>query len=392
MVSKYTAFHTYMTSQGTSIKDANKSTTIRMLNDSFVDNPFYQSLPINGTNVDCIVEKMENYFNKKLLFKSTNTNEIGELVTLDNLYWLIIDYQNNGVMPKAIIHQCNHQLKWLNSNGDIKSAYGVVSNKSDIDAIDEKRYINLPSGELKMTIANNADTLLIIRDKRFIINGSAWRCNFNDYTTKPGLCVLNLVEDVINDNDNLILGIADYYNQHSYALSVLNGDITLVKGSTAQINCVLTDNDIVVTNPTLIYTSDDTDCCIVSNTGLITALEIGTTTIDVSYGEVNSIINITVQEVPVADNYTLKIKGDNTIKINQSKNYIVQMYNNGVLIDELPCTWNINNTNCTITSSDDSSCIIKAGSIGGLSSILSVTLDNSPLVTASQTISITGLW
>ena len=392
MTSKYTAFHTYMGSQGISIQDANKSTTIKMINNSFVDNPFYQSLLINNTNIDCIVEKMNNCFNKKLLFKSTNTNKIGDIVTLDNLYWLIIDYQNNGIMPKAIIHQCNHQLKWLNSNGDIKSAYGVVSNKSSIDSIDEDKYIMLPSGQFKIILQDNIDTRLITRDKRFIINSNAWKCNFNDYTTMPGLCVLSLTEDTVSNNDDLDEGIADYYNQHSYALSVLNGDITLIKGSTAQINCVLTDNNIVVINPTLTYTSDDIDCCTVSNIGLITALEIGTTTIDVSYGEVNSTINITVQEAQVADNYTLEIKGDNTIKINQSKNYIVQMYNNGVLIDELPCTWSLNNTDCIITSSDDSSCIIKAGSIGGLFSILSVTLDNFPLVTASQTISITGLW
>jgi len=295
-------------------------------------------------------------------------------------------------MPKAIINQTNHLLQWLNSTGTTKSSYGILTNKSTIDSIDEDKYIMLPSGEFKIILPNNVDTLLITKDKRFIINSSAWKCNFNDYTTIPGLCIAYLKEDTISNNDNLTLGIADYYNQHIFALSVLNGDLTLVENATAQINCVLTDNGVVVSNPVLTYVSDDTDVCTVSSSGLITAVETGTTTLDVSYGTTSAIINVTVQATPATNNYTLEISGDSTIKINQSKTYLVKMYNNGVLIANMPCTWSLNNNYCSITSQTDNDVIIKAGTTSGFTTTLRVQLDSTPTTFATLVVTVNSLW
>lgn len=378
---------------GNSLREINITNTKSAINASFADNPSYETVTIDSVSTGVILNNGKDSLNKEMLLLPDATIAVGKLVIIDNYNWLVLDSTDNEMYPKCKINKTNHLLKWLDSTGTTKSTYGVTSNKSLTDVTDENKYIILPDGKFRITIPDDADTRLIIKDKRFIINNSAWKCTFNDYTTIPGLCVIYLDEDTIGVNDDLTLGIADYNSQHLYALSVLNGDLTLVEDATAQINCVLTDNGVVVSSPVLTYESNDEDICTVSNSGLVTALdEVGTTTIDVSYGTAIATINVTVQATPVANNYSMEISGDSIIKVSQSKTYTVKTYNNGVLISSLPCTFSLNNNNCSVTSQTDNDVIIKAGVTSGVTSTLRVELDSDPTVFATLTISVNSIW
>lgn len=380
-----------MNQMGTSISDVFSKSTKTFINNTFQDSPFYFSVLINETpkNVQIIEDQKQD--EKIMLSLPDDDISLGDLVLFDNTYWIVNNHYNNGILPKSIIQKCNHQLKYLIEN-EIISTPAYITNKSTFGSeIKDIKYIILPDGTLRALVQSNTNNDTITIDRRFIINNKAWKVIYVDDISYDGLIQLTLQQDTLNNNDNLALGVADYI-LHNYALTILNGDLLLNVDNTIQLNCELTDNGVIVSNPTLTYESNDEEICTVSSSGLVTGITVGTTTIEVSYGETNAIINIQVQEEQVADNYTLQIVGETSIKQGQSKIYTLQTFNNGVLIDNMNVNWVLSNSNCSIVDYDNNSCTVKAGNISSVSSILSVELDSNHIINTNITINIAGLW
>jgi hypothetical protein len=154
---------------------------------------------------------------------------------------------------------------------------------------------------------------------------------------------------------------------HVYTISILNGTtINLQESTTLQLNVNYYDNGVLVSPiPSLTFTSSDESICNVgSSTGLITALDvIDDCTITVSANGVSDTIVVNVIEIE-EHNYTYTLSStsalDTEIKLNQTKTYTAQKYDNGVAIAQ-GFTFSVSGDSSayTLTTVDVNNCTIK---------------------------------
>jgi len=368
--------------KGTNVVESLANATKYIIKKEFKYSPFYKQGIINGESIDVrIVEneistttnegKSDNQ--KQLLLLPDTVVKIGDIINIENENWLVIDFNNNEIFPEAKVNICHTSLKYLNEKGVIIQTYGFVSTKNISNDVSENRYIIVPDGYLKYVVQSNADTVKIIRDKRFLLNDSAWRVTFVDRITQQGLIYLTLKEEEINEtNDNIQLGIADYYNNlHGYFIAILNGTtISLDTTQTLQINVQVLDNGFIMDNPSIVYSSSDTDIAIVSSSGLINCNAVGNCIITAMCNNVSDNIELNVVEI-LQHNYSVEIQGSTTCTISQQQVYNAIWKDNGnVIIDNAIEWWltadnGIDATNLATITYLNNICTIKANNNAG---------------------------
>ena len=100
------------------------------------------------------------------------TCNAGMYITYDNIFWLITSQpRNNKCYEKVVIEQCDWNLKWQNDSGDIIERWCITSRQSSV-GIDENKVIALGSGELKILIPYDSETIKIRKGKRFYIDNN----------------------------------------------------------------------------------------------------------------------------------------------------------------------------------------------------------------------------
>mgnify|MGYP000888640197 FL=1 len=172
---------------GNNIRNAHEKHSVDIINYSYNDSPSCISVEINGEKqrVRVVTDKKysinSGYIVKKLLLKPYETVNNGDLVKIDDEFWLIYFFDNKKPMPKAYMRFCNNTLTFSNGN-----QYPCVLDTriSENQKIDEKKYIDLPSDTMLATIQYNDDTKYIKENDRFIINGLAWEVQGYDRITK----------------------------------------------------------------------------------------------------------------------------------------------------------------------------------------------------------------
>lgn len=89
------------------------------------------------------------------------------------------------------------------------------------------------------------------------------------------------------------------YVPHTYTISLAETSKTLQETETYQIVATCSDNGTVVENPTIIYTSSDTNIVSVDTTGVVNCVGVGNATIICTYNNVSVDLTIVVEEKPV---------------------------------------------------------------------------------------------
>ena len=160
------------------------------------------------------------------------------------------------------------------------------------------------------------------------------------YTSQyTGLKYIYAEKDIFTDFDDRENQIADYWkynSKHSYAMVAEPTETVLNEGDTLQLELSVTDNSSPVENPTLIYTSNNETIATIDNTGLITAIAEGTTTINIKFVgdgvELTKTVSVTVQKKEEVHNYSVVLEGDGTLKEFYEQNYTAKLLDNGVEI------------------------------------------------------------
>lgn len=157
---------------------------------------------------------------------------------------------------------------------------------------------------------------IVDRDKITLVDGTYLQEVHDQYTfiipklgNKTGvgntlvydLGVYNIISiDSSRDGVYYITGkYSSVYVPHTYTISLSESTKALVETDTYQIVATACDNNIVVSNPTIIYTSSDTNIATVSSTGVVSCLGIGSATITCTYNNVSVDLTITVEAKPV---------------------------------------------------------------------------------------------
>lgn len=196
---------------------------------------------------------------------------------------------------------------------------------------------------------------------------------------------------------------------HNYILSVSPENISLDTGSTQQITVSVTDKGIVINNPNITYSSDNTSVATISNTGLVTVISVGSCNITVNFvGEDGNIYSKTIPiTINAATVKTVKFTSDsdtpNEILQGDTQNYSVHEYsNNNEVSDTFTivagkstqyASSNFDNSYYTLTIKDGNNFSITNLKGDGTQYLtITATSKTDPSITGTITIRLKGEW
>lgn len=167
----------------------------------------------------------DNYDEKTMISMPKEDIELGSLIYWMENYWLVTERDaNTTIYTRAKLIQCNHLLRWINSDREIIEQYCVVEDGTKyLTGEEEDRNFIVTRGDSRIAIqiGRNSETVKLNRESRFLIDDPDGEHKLSYLLTKPlksGLLYNNegtykfvLQEVTATEFDNHELGIADYY-------------------------------------------------------------------------------------------------------------------------------------------------------------------------------------
>lgn len=331
-----------------------------------------ESIKINGIEQRALIidaqDKLTFYDDKIIRCKCQI--KTGDIVEYNNLKYLVIsqiDKEENSF--RARIRKCSYQVafNWL---GNVKW-FDCIEDSKVFD-VSTGTYISIASGNIFITVQNNADTRNIALNQRFYVTNQPFKVTGID-KSQEGLIKLNCSYDSIDTADDVENNIVDrwkYETSHTYTLTINNGDTAdVLLNDIIQLNLSVTDNGTAVENPVVTFTSNDSNIVSVDNMGKVMGIAPGQAIITAKltyHDTVSDSITITTIET-LTHSYTVLITGSTTIKLGMSQSYVAHIYDNGTEVFDKSVVWGVRNQDgttspayATITASTGNSVTIKA--------------------------------
>lgn len=267
-------------------------------------------------------------YDKKLCFDISSNVHTGSIIEFDSKTYLVTSqiFSKQAYKVGSVL-ECVNTLNVYKNNTPYQIPCVVESGvRTSQLGTDKNTYIEMPSGTITMRLPNTEITRLIARDEVYQIGLQSWQVKDINDIIEPGLLVFKLEYSQVAQET------------HVYGITILNGlSISIQEGSNLQLNVQATDNSEIVSSPTLSYASSNELICTVDSSGLVSAIDGGSCVVSVSFNGVSDSININVIEV-ADNNYTYSLSStsapDTEIKVNQTKTYTAQKYNNGNPIEQ----------------------------------------------------------
>lgn len=197
----------------------------RFLNAKLPASLSYHHAIINGEQRSLAIINSDNLNQKTLCTLPGESLPHGGLVEWMNNYWLITELDaNNEVYSKAIMRQCNYQLRWIADDGNIVERWCIVEDgtKYLTGEYGDNEYI-LTRGDTRISVTLPYDeyTIRLNRKNRFLIDSFDSPTVLAYELTKPfklggtygqgGILSFVMQECNTEDTDNFELHIANYY-------------------------------------------------------------------------------------------------------------------------------------------------------------------------------------
>lgn len=194
---------------GSNATDTSKNATIDSINRMFTEMLNYQIVKIDNVDTEVVIVNKDDSTQKELLFRPNQTVKKGATVLIGTQYYLVTDFNGNGINQKAKIRLCNNQLTVKGSpvtvtkTNDFGEEYEeivsydmieipcIVETTITFDNTDNA--INLPEGRIRVTIPYTEHEDIAI-DKEFVMYGENYKIMGIDYTqsiNKEGLIIIN---------------------------------------------------------------------------------------------------------------------------------------------------------------------------------------------------------
>ena len=147
--------------------------------------------------------------------------------------WMVISSANlTSILDRGMLQKINFIGKWI-SEGNIYENYAVITGVSRrSDGIDENYYMVIPDDSILLSFPKNNTTSTLKRDARLLVYGMPYKITRIDAYTDPNTYYMIAKEDQIGPNDNIELGICDYYQQETSEEIAIRGDTYITHGST----------------------------------------------------------------------------------------------------------------------------------------------------------------
>lgn len=224
-MSIWEAYENRVKLHGATKRDAALAREVRLLNDKLKDSLSYHEALVDGLIRNVAIINSDNLNEKTMCSLPGEDFACGSLVEWEDNRWLITEKDaNNEVYTKVKLLQCNHLLKWIDAQDVIHEQWCVIEDGTKYltgEYEDRNFVVTRGDARIAMTIGRNEDTVKFERDTRFLIDDPDSVHKAAYLLTKPlkvgktyngeGIFSFVLQEVVSTDNDNMELGIADYY-------------------------------------------------------------------------------------------------------------------------------------------------------------------------------------
>lgn len=197
----------------------------RYLSSKMRDSLSFQSVVVDGVERDVSIINSDNLNEKLMLSPPGEDFDCGGLVDWADNHWLITEKDaNNEVYTRVKLVQCNYLLKWVDDENVIHEQWCIIEDGTKYltgEYEDRNFVVTRGDSRISMTIAKNEHTVKFQRENRFLIDDPDSGDKLAYLLTKPlkvgkayagkGIYAFVLQEVVSTDDDNMELGIADYY-------------------------------------------------------------------------------------------------------------------------------------------------------------------------------------
>lgn len=204
---------------------------------------YFEAL-VDGVARNVSIIDSDNLNEKKMLSLPGEDFICGTLVEWADNHWLITEKDaHNEVYTRVKLLQCNYLLKWVDDHDVIHEQWCVVEDGTKYltgELEDRKFIVTRGDSRIAITIGRNEFTAKFNRESRFIVDDPDSDIKQAFLLTKPlkvghtynnnGIYIFVLQEVVTSDNDNLELGIADYYKHFPKEDTVPDFDDPIVDG------------------------------------------------------------------------------------------------------------------------------------------------------------------
>jgi len=348
--------------------------TISEVKDNFDIRRYYSAegadVIVDGVTCRALIQYFTNPLNqakydRKLHVPMEININTGSIIDYDGFKWLVTgSIDDIQAYKSAGMVKCNNTTLNFYDQSHILHEIPCIINKSLTLDTNENKYITTVDNEFYLTVANTSITQQIKVNNIYKIGTYNYQ--------------ISSVPDDISQNGLLIFKMK--YNEveqesHVYQLSILNSDsLQISQSQQLIINCELKDNNVIISSPTLVYSSSNETIATISNIGEVTILGLGTVTFNVSMESdlsINDSINVEIIQDEI-HNYTVEIVGTNFITKGFTSNYNCVFKDNGNLITSqsefyLTADDGVSTTTLAEVVSQDSvnnTCVMKGNNIG----------------------------
>lgn len=188
----------------------------------FTDAPNKEACKINGNDAELVFVDQNQSNNKDLsddkyvIAKNSTKIGVGDYIQWSDTDWLVFteEYKTIRTHQQLKVKKVNETIKWIR-NGEIINdgkGYGayVLSQTMYTMGVASNNTLHVVDSKMSMYIQNNKDTQELQMGERVIVGRRAYKLNFIDDVSRPGLISFLLDEDTLGEHDNVELGVADY--------------------------------------------------------------------------------------------------------------------------------------------------------------------------------------
>lgn len=187
----------------------------------------YKQIVIDGVpqDQDVAIINSDNLNEKNMYSLPGEDIRCGSLVEWEDNHWLVSEKDANNELYTCVkLLQCNHLLKWIDDDDIIREQWCAIEDGTKYltgEYEDRNFIVTRGDSRISMTIAKNEHTVKFGREHRFLIDDPDSGDKLAYLLTKPlkvgksyngeGVYCFVLQEVVSTKDDNMQLGIADYY-------------------------------------------------------------------------------------------------------------------------------------------------------------------------------------
>lgn len=198
---KYNNFFKRMQAMGTNTGDVMLNTTIHFVNEEFDKSPSYKVMQADNTNVDVrLITDSNDSLKAQVYFRPGQGKEIGTYLVDGNIYWLIIDFIDHKIKPKANVLKCNEVLKWKDEIGTVYSYPCHIASSVYNAEFDREMYF--ADGKVVVYVQKNPDTSKIKVSDRFLFGQQPYEVVGVDDVFRDGLIRFHMKLDMSSPKDD----------------------------------------------------------------------------------------------------------------------------------------------------------------------------------------------